>query len=347
MSPTMESAFQSSSVPEESYCAPWDLKAEEEKLRLLNQQHHLSSLNVISKTSHSPLHSVTTNKQSSLLSFHRTSSVRASSKIQSELPPLPSRDLIATYQSKTNLNINNFDSSLKKIANCLNSHTIRTDTTTSRSFLFKTTSPKKTMTKYDNKSIPFETALFRLKCLSSSIHNSSLPKTSPSYEQPWDDLHTSYLHNRHGRSLQKLPNTEEIPTFSTSSSYRQADDLATMPIDRYFWYHYGMSRRQAENILESRPMGSFLVRQSESGNPTDYSLSIKTMAGCMHMRICYCNGFYILGECSRPFSSVAYMIKYFTQISVPIHGAPHIKLGAPVLRYELLSSSLISNEELL
>jgi hypothetical protein len=36
-----------------------------------------------------------------------------------------------------------------------------------------------------------------------------------------------------------------------------------------------MSRRQAENILESRSSGSFLVRQSESGNQNDYSLSIK------------------------------------------------------------------------
>jgi len=60
------------------------------------------------------------------------------------------------------------------------------------------------------------------------------------------------------------------------------------------------------------------------------------------MRICYFNGFYILGECSRPFSIVSCIIKYFSQISVPIRGAAHIKLGTPVLRWEI-----ISNKELL
>jgi hypothetical protein len=67
----------------------------------------------------------------------------------------------------------------------------------------------------------------------------------------------------------------------------------------------------------------------------------------MHMRICYSEGFYILGECSRPFANVACMIDYFSQTSVPIRGAAHIKLGTPVLRCQLLSTSLLSNEELL
>lgn len=128
-----------------------------------------------------------------------------------------------------------------------------------------------------------------------------------------------------------------------------------------------MSRRQAEHILQSRPPGSFLVRQCESGSQNDYSLSIKytnlffncssiflicsvflrTLQGCMHMRICYSGGFYILGECSRPFSSILCMIKYFTQVFVPIRGAVHVKLGTPVLRCEILSTSSCSNEELL
>lgn len=44
---------------------------------------------------------------------------------------------------------------------------------------------------------------------------------------------------------------------------------------RFSWYHHTMSRRQAEQTLDSRPSGSFLVRQSESGNANDYALSIK------------------------------------------------------------------------
>jgi hypothetical protein len=43
----------------------------------------------------------------------------------------------------------------------------------------------------------------------------------------------------------------------------------------FSWYHYAMSRRAAESILQTRPPGSFLVRQSESGNQNDYSLSIR------------------------------------------------------------------------
>ena len=58
------------------------------------------------------------------------------------------------------------------------------------------------------------------------------------------------------------------------------------------------------------------------------------------MRICYSAGVYILGECSRPFSSVSQIIEYFSQTSVPICGAEHIKLSTPVLRCELLSSLL-------
>ncbi|CAF0977502.1 unnamed protein product [Adineta ricciae] len=337
MSPTM----QSHSMPEESYCAPWDLRVQEEKLRLLNEHHQTSS---IKKNSNTTFRSPLTNQQPTSISFHRTSSVRGSSKLPSEIPILPSRDFIANYQSNNNPNIKHSNSSLKKLSNCFNTHTTRTGTILS---------PKKVISKCDNQSMSFETALLRFKCLSASIHNNSLPKPVLSYEQPWHEFNAPHLHNRHGRSLQKLPNTEEIqqhcmsPAFSSDASYRQADDLATVPIERYFWYHSTMTRRQAESILECRPSGSFLVRQSESGKAADYSLSIKTPTGCMHMRICYCNGFYVLGECSRPFSSVAYMIKYFSQISVPIRGAPHIKLGTPVSRNELLSTSLISTEELL
>ena len=72
----------------------------------------------------------------------------------------------------------------------------------------------------------------------------------------------------------------------------------------------------------------------------------------MHMRICYSNGVYILGECSRPFSSVPRMIEYFSQTTVPIRGAAPIKLGTPVFRREVTSSlnnhqTTEANDELL
>ena len=71
----------------------------------------------------------------------------------------------------------------------------------------------------------------------------------------------------------------------------------------------------------------------------NYSSLNRTTKSCMHMRICYSSGVYILGECSRPFPSVSRMIEYFSQTSVPIRGAAPIKLGTPVFRCETLSSS--------
>ena len=65
----------------------------------------------------------------------------------------------------------------------------------------------------------------------------------------------------------------------------------------------------------------------------------------MHMRICHTAGDFILGECSRPFADIPQMIEYFSQISVPIRGAAHMRLGTPVLRCEILSSSLSSPQQ--
>ncbi|CAF1213740.1 unnamed protein product [Rotaria magnacalcarata] len=382
-----QSSFQACSTSEESYCSPWDLKLQEEKFKLLNEQHQISLPKPSAPLMDDVLQSPNINNQSTSLTFNRnhanklfhpTCSVRQSSStttrkslihfelLPPELPPLPPGGLVPSCPSSTNNNthnensiIDNLDLPSKGIIHGLTQQKICSGTDTSRSFLFAVTSPcskrsknvdtttTKT-TKDDNPPTLFAAALLRFKHLSSSVQNNSLYKIETAYEQPWDKLQTSFLNNlssstnRNGGSLQKIPFTEQK---HQRCSY--SDDTKITPIDRYFWYHHTMSRRQAENVLEFRSHGSFLVRQSESGNQNDYSLSIKTMQGCMHMRICYSAGFYILGECSRPFSSVPCMIKYFSQVSVPIRGATHIKLGTPVLRWEILSTSSWSNEEVL
>lgn len=45
-------------------------------------------------------------------------------------------------------------------------------------------------------------------------------------------------------------------------------------LDRQPWFHGRITRKHAENMLTNKPIGSFLVRQSESGNSNDYSLSL-------------------------------------------------------------------------
>jgi hypothetical protein len=130
MSPTtapMQSSFQSCAISEECYCAPWDLKTEEEKFKLLNEQHQISlSFNHIN-----------INKP-----FHRTYSARRSSTKKSfihrdlsppVLPRFPPGGLIPSYQGVTNNNTEKFDPS-----------TVRSDTGTSHRFSFASKSPPDT-----------------------------------------------------------------------------------------------------------------------------------------------------------------------------------------------------------
>lgn len=50
---------------------------------------------------------------------------------------------------------------------------------------------------------------------------------------------------------------------------------AYMPLlEQQPWFHGKITRKQAESLLENMPIGSFLVRQSESGNLNDFSLSL-------------------------------------------------------------------------
>lgn len=101
-------------------------------------------------------------------------------------------------------------------------------------------------------------------------------------------------------------------------------------LERQAWFHGRITRKHAEIMLNNRPIGSFLVRQSESGNSNDYSLSLVSGSGCVHMRICMKNGEFILGQCSQPFSSIIKMIDHYGRVEVPIKGAQHVKLSVPI-----------------
>ena len=99
--------------------------------------------------------------------------------------------------------------------------------------------------------------------------------------------------------------------------------------------------RAAIRMITRCPSGK--ERNGRAYEHSDEFVSPRTTRHCMHMRICHTAGVFILGECSRPFADIPQMIEHFSQISVPIRGAAHMRLGTPVLRCEILSSSLSSS----
>ncbi|KYB29829.1 hypothetical protein TcasGA2_TC030888 [Tribolium castaneum] len=105
-----------------------------------------------------------------------------------------------------------------------------------------------------------------------------------------------------------------------------------LPLEKQGWFHGAITRVEAENVLRMLREGSFLVRNSES-TKQDYSLSLKSARGFMHMRIqkdgndeCY-----ILGQFSKPFHSIPEMIRHFCINRLPIRGAEHMCLLQPVI----------------
>ncbi|XP_037033466.1 uncharacterized protein LOC119072371 [Bradysia coprophila] len=103
-----------------------------------------------------------------------------------------------------------------------------------------------------------------------------------------------------------------------------------IPLNRQSWYHGSITRIEAENTLRSLSEGSFLVRNCESSR-NDFSLSLKSAKGFMHMRIQQNNyGQFILGHFSQPFESISKMIRHFCLNRLPVRGAEHMCLLEPV-----------------
>lgn len=72
---------------------------------------------------------------------------------------------------------------------------------------------------------------------------------------------TSTLGFLAAKQLQQQQQSQQIPSY--------------MPLlEQQPWFHGKITRKQAESLLENMPIGSFLVRSSESGNLNDFSLSL-------------------------------------------------------------------------
>ncbi|XP_030583478.1 src homology 2 domain containing transforming protein D, b [Archocentrus centrarchus] len=105
----------------------------------------------------------------------------------------------------------------------------------------------------------------------------------------------------------------------------------TLPLEKQVWYHGSLSRSEAESLLTLCKECSYLVRNSQT-NRLDYSLSLRSCQGFMHMKFTQCkDGKYVLGQNSPPFDTIPELIHFYTTHKLPIRGAEHLSLLFPVL----------------
>ncbi|XP_061594145.1 src homology 2 domain containing transforming protein D, b isoform X2 [Cololabis saira] len=105
----------------------------------------------------------------------------------------------------------------------------------------------------------------------------------------------------------------------------------TLPLEKQVWYHGSLSRSEAEALLTLCKECSYLVRSSQT-NRVDYSLSLRSCQGFMHMKFTRCkDGKYVLGQNSPPFDTIPEVIHFYTTHKLPIRGAEHLSLLFPVL----------------
>ncbi|XP_029906319.1 src homology 2 domain containing transforming protein D, b isoform X1 [Myripristis murdjan] len=105
----------------------------------------------------------------------------------------------------------------------------------------------------------------------------------------------------------------------------------TLPLEKQVWYHGALSRSEAESLLTLCKECSYLVRNSQTSR-CDYSLSLRSCQGFMHMKFTQCkDGKYVLGQNSPPFDTIPEVIHFYTTHKLPIRGAEHLSLLFPVL----------------
>jgi hypothetical protein len=93
------------------------------------------------------------------------------------------------------------------------------------------------------------------------------------------------------------------------------------------YFHGTIDRHVSEAILVESPDGSFLIRE-KAGDPYDLSLSFRTGEEINHMKIKIVDGQFVLGERSRPFSSVPGLIDFFRTHDICVKGGGKARLVA-------------------
>ncbi|XP_034153569.1 cytoplasmic protein NCK2 [Esox lucius] len=85
------------------------------------------------------------------------------------------------------------------------------------------------------------------------------------------------------------------------------------------WYYGGLTRHQAELVLNQRgEEGDFLIRDSES-SPNDFSVSLKAPGKNKHFKVQCSEGFYCIGQ--RRFNSIDELVEHYKK--APIFTSEH------------------------
>ncbi|XP_041959512.1 GRB2-related adapter protein 2b isoform X2 [Alosa sapidissima] len=88
-------------------------------------------------------------------------------------------------------------------------------------------------------------------------------------------------------------------------------------IDLPSWYQENTGRHEAQEALHPRPVGSFIIRSSQS-SPGDFSISVRHEQDVQHFKVMRDNrGQYYLW--TERFTSLNKMVEYYTQNSISKH----------------------------
>lgn len=180
-------------------------------------------------------------------------------------------------------------------------------------------------------------------------HESRLPqddeRPADEYDQPWewkkDNISKALAVQFEGGEWEDPGRPQRCsPSTSGSASLRRPSDPHSLlgervdpylPLEKQVWYHGALTRSEAESLLTLCKECSYLVRNSQTSR-TDYSLSIRSCHGFMHMKFSLSReGKYILGENSPPFDTIPEVIHHYTTHKLPIRGAEHLSLLFPVV----------------
>ncbi|XP_072039007.1 SH2 domain-containing adapter protein F-like, partial [Amphiura filiformis] len=169
------------------------------------------------------------------------------------------------------------------------------------------------------------------------------------YDQPWKwikkDRKLSQAVTDQEKGAANADSTPENLRRSTQSPKKPSKELKldikpseingepvdpTVTLEHQKWYHGKLSRLEAEKKLKTCNECSYLVLRMSESAAKDFSLSLKSAKGYMHMKIVQHQEGFILGEFSKPFRSIPEMIHYYTRHKLNIRGAEHMALLNPV-----------------